>query len=271
MRRMLIGCFNVAGGFVSSSTMRTEGWTSWWSTSPSPSVPSCEWHPKNNQPQSSSQHANPCTNFRTVKRSNQVARPLLEAKAVMKSVLFNDFDRAECLIVGALHFVLCFVMPCYNLLGWSCAALCIILEPLLLSSVANLPHPYPLPSLCAVPYLCGSGWVLKGWRMVTTFRWTRLSPGAGPLRICTRTAAIRWCALRSNPSSGMYWPACACYALPRFKKMFAYVMTCIGLVQAAGQSQLNHLKYLMHCFETDQYTYIMFVNFFCWRTGTFQE
>ncbi len=199
--------------------MRTEAWTSWWSTSPSPSVPSCEWHTLKTT-NHSHLHNTPIHAPTLGQLKDQVARLLLETKAAMNSVLFNDFDRAECLIVGALHFVLCFVMPCYNLLGWSCAALCIILDPLLLSSVASLPHPYPLPSLCAVPCLCGSGWVLKGWRMVTTFRWTWLSPGAGPLRICTRTAAIRWCALRGNPSSGMYWPACACYALPRFKIMF---------------------------------------------------
>lgn len=31
------------GGCVSSSTMRTEAWTSWWSTSPLPSALSCEY------------------------------------------------------------------------------------------------------------------------------------------------------------------------------------------------------------------------------------
>lgn len=61
----------------------------------------------------------------------------------MSSLLFNDYEGAEGPVVGALHFVLCFVMLCYIVLGWSCAALCKTLDPLLLSSVANPPHPYP--------------------------------------------------------------------------------------------------------------------------------
>lgn len=121
---------------------------------------------------------------------------------------FSIWDKILSLQEGHTHknSILSFDMPCYNILGRSCAAICITPDPQLLSFVANPPHPYPLPSLslCAVPRVRGSGWILRRWRLAMTVRWTKLSPGAGPSRICTRTAAIRWCALRGNPSSGMY-------------------------------------------------------------------
>lgn len=92
----------------------------------------------------------------------------------------------------------------------------------------TLPTLIPSLSLCAVPRMRGSGWTLRRWRLPMTVCWTKLSPGAGPSRICTRTAAIRWCALRGNPSSGMYCvygllvlAAVHCLALKRWYLAFA--------------------------------------------------
>lgn len=126
------------------------------------------------------------------------------------------------------HFELCFDMPCYTMLGWSCAAICITLDPHYWALLLTLPTLIPPLALL----MCGSPCarlrldfealeIADDCSLDKAKSWSRSIEDLHQNGCNTLVRSARQSVLRYVPC---VWPACACCcALPCFEKLILYL------------------------------------------------